>query len=182
MKPLSFAALLVIALAAPAGAEVAEPAGLWTGPMHGETPKTLARAEVVDAEAVARLKEQGAVLIDVAETPKKPAKMADDSLWLPIHFTIPGAVWLANAGFGDPSPEFQKKFGERVLVLAGGDKARPMVVFCHPRCWGSWNAAKRLVMLGYRHVHWFPGGVESWREKFATAPVKEDAAWNEVKR
>ncbi len=178
---LSFAALLVIALASPAGAEVSEPAGLWTGPMHGATPATLAQAQVVDAEAVARLKKQGAVLIDVAETPKKPEKMVRDALWLPVHFTIPGAIWLANAGFGDPSPEFQKKFGARVAALAGGDKARPIVAFCHPGCWGSWNAAKRLVMLGYRNVYWFPGGVEGWQEKFATAPAKEDAAWNDMK-
>ena len=179
---LLFAVLLVIALAPPAGAEVSEPSGLWTGPMHGQTPAALAGAQVVDAETVALLKDKGAVLIDVAETPKKPEKLANGSLWLPIHFTIPGAVWLASAGFGDPSPEFQKRFNERVSALAGGDKARPMVAFCHPGCWGSWNAAKRLVMLGYRHVFWFPGGVEGWQEKFATAPVKEDTAWNEMKR
>ncbi len=181
MKFLS-AVVLAIALASPAKARVSEPAGLWTGPMHGETPATLAQAQVVNAEAVARLKKAGAVLIDVAETPKKPEKMASDAPWLPIHFTIPGAVWLANAGFGDPSPEFQHQFGERVAALTGGDKAKPIVAFCHPGCWGSWNAAKRLVMLGYRHVFWFPGGVERWQEKFAAAPVKEDAAWHELLR
>ncbi len=175
--------LVLLALASPVRAEVLEPPDIWTGATHAETPATLAGAKVIDAEAVAKLKEEDkAVLIDVAETPKKPEKMASDAPWLPIHLTIPGAVWLANAGFGAPDPEFQRRFGERVAGLTGGDKNTPLVVFCHPRCWGSWNAAKRLLMLGYRQVFWFPGGVEGWQEKFSTTAVKEDAAWNEMNR
>ncbi len=177
---------LLLALAGPVRAEVAEPAGLFNGPIHGETPKTLAGAKVIDADATARLKEQGALLIDVAETPRKPDKVASgatsDIPWTPIHYTIPGAVWLANAGSGDPDPAWQERFSARISALTGGDKQKPVVSFCHPRCWGSWNAAKRLVMLGYAHVYWFPGGVEGWQEKFPAATVKEDAAWNENKR
>jgi PQQ-dependent catabolism-associated CXXCW motif protein len=176
------AALLTLALASPARAEIAEPPGLWTGAMHDDTPATLSGAKVVQADEVAKLRESGAVLLDVAETPKKPEKVSADTPWLPVHFSIPGAVWLANAGFGDVSPEFQRRFGERVAALTGGDKNHPIVAFCHPRCWGSWNAAKRLVMLGYINVFWYPGGVEGWQEKFSATPVKEDAAWNEIKR
>ncbi len=176
-------ALAAISLASPIRAEMQEPADIWTGPMHGETPATLAGAKVVDADAVAKLRDgDKAVLLDVAETPKKPEKISSDAPWLPIHLTIPGAVWLANAGLGDPGREFQRRFGERVAALTGGDKKKPLVVFCHPKCWGSWNAAKRLVTLGYGQVYWFPGGVEGWQEKFSTAPIKEDAAWNEMNR
>ena len=174
--------LLLATLAFPASAEVAEPPGLFNGPIHGETPTTLAGAQVINLNSVARLKEQGAVLIDVAETPKKPDKVAgapSDLPWSPIHYSIPGAVWLANAGFGDPNPARQERFGARVAGLTGGDKQKPVVCFCHPRCWGSWNAAKRLVMLGYIRVYWFPGGVEGWQEKFSATPVKEDGAWAE---
>ncbi len=145
--------------------------------MHGETPATLAGATVIDAEAAVRLKDQGALLLDVAEAPKKPERLSSDTPWLPTHFSIPGAVWLPGAGSGDPDPGFQTRFAARVAALTGGDRRRPVIVFCHPRCWGSWNAGKRLVMLGYAHVFWQRGGVEEWQERFEAAPVEEDAAW-----
>lgn len=182
MKRFFAAALAVLPLALPAEAEVLEPQALWTGAMHGETPATLAGAKVIDTEDVARLKEGGAVLIDLSERPKKPEKVSSDTPWLPIHLSIPGAVWLANGGSGDPGPEFQRRFGERLAKQTGGDANRPVIAFCHPNCWGSWNAAKRLVTLGYSQVYWFPGGVEGWQEKFAAAPVQEDADWNAMNR
>jgi PQQ-dependent catabolism-associated CXXCW motif protein len=176
-----FAAIAALLLALPAGAQILEPPELWTGAMHGKTPTTLAGAKVIDADDVARLKKAGALLIDLAERPKKPEKISSDTPWLPVHISIPGAVWLVNAGSGDPSPEMQRRFGERVAKLTGGDSNRPVVTFCHPDCWGSWNAAKRLVRLGYGHVYWFPSGVEGWQEKFAAEPVQEDADWNAMK-
>jgi len=173
-------ALVVITSAAAAG--VVEPQNFWDGPMQGETPMALAGAQVVDAEAVATLKQRGALLLDVAQSPIKPENMAPDALWRPIHMSIPGAVWLAGAGSGDSSPVFQSRFDERLAGLTGGGKEKPIVVFCHPQCWGSWNAAKRLVMRGYAHVYWFRDGVEGWQEKFEVAPVQPDLAWAEAKK
>jgi len=176
------ALLLITSVVTCAAAEVAEPQELWDGPMHSETPSTLAGAQVVDAPAVAALRRQGALLLDVAETPKKPGNMAPDSLWRPIHMSIPGAVWLTGGGLGSSSPAFQSKFDERLAGLTGGDKQKPIVVFCHPKCWGSWNAAKRLVMLGYARVYWFREGVEGWQEKFEAAPVEPDATWADAEK
>ncbi|MGO8738537.1 rhodanese-like domain-containing protein [Rhodoblastus sp.] len=178
--PVAAAALLFAMAHALAG--VKEPTGLWTGPMHGETPPTLAGATVVNAAEVAKLKAEGALLIDVAEAPPKPPGASPDMPWLPVHMSIPGAVWLAGGGFGDASPEFQRHFGERLAALSGGDKGRPMLVFCHARCWGSWNAAKRALMLGYAKVFWFPGGVEAWQDRYDAAQVEEDAKWNDLSR
>ena len=183
MKRLSllfFALALPCFAAASALAETPEPLGPWTGPMQGETPKTLSGAEVINVETLAKLKEQGALLLDVAMPQQKPEKVSPDATkdfpWSPIHYSVPGAVWLSDAGKGDPSTNYEQKFAARIAALTGGDKQKPVVTFCHPRCWGSWNAAKRLVMLGYINVFWFPGGVEGWQEKFPVAPVKDDAA------
>ena len=179
MKALLLAALLLFGLVAIVRAEVIEPPELWTGAMHGETPTTLAGAKVVDAAAVAKLKESGkAILLDVDGRPKRPEKTSSDTPWLPIHLTIPGAVWLAGAGRGDADPEFERALGARVEALTGGDKDRPLIVFCHPNCWGSWNVGKRLVKLGYAQVFWFRDGAEGWQETFSVAPVAEDAAWS----
>ncbi|MCI4680057.1 rhodanese [Rhodoblastus acidophilus] len=175
-------AVLVLGLTGAAVAGTSEPPGLWTGPMHGETPAALAGAKVVDAAAVAELKKTGAVLIDVAEAPAKPPGLSPDQPWLPIHMSIPGAVWFAGGGFGDGSPAYQQRFAARVAELTGGDRSRAVVAFCHPHCWGSWNAGKRLVMLGYEKVYWFPGGVEAWEDRFAAAPVKPDKAWEVSRR
>jgi len=87
-----------------------------------------------------------------------------------------------GAGLGSSSPAFQSKFDERLAGLTGGDKQKPIVVFCHPKCWGSWNAAKRLVMLGYARVYWFREGVEGWQEKFEAAPVEPDATWADAEK
>lgn len=175
------ALFLVTTVVACARAGVVEPQGIWDGPMHGETPMTLSGAEIVDARAVAELKQAGALLLDVAEEPKKPENMGPNALWRPIHMSIPGAVWLEGAGLGGSSQAFQSRFDQRIDDLAGGGKEKAIVVFCHPKCWGSWNAAKRLVTRGYAHVYWFRDGVEGWQEKFEAAPVPPDSAWAAAK-
>ena len=75
------------------------------------------------------------------------------------------------------APEREALFYARVAALTGGDKAKPVVVFCHVECWGSWNAGKRLVQKGYTGVRWFPQGVEGWQELHETANLKVDPDW-----
>ena len=41
---------------------------------------------------------------------------------------------------------------KKALDEADGDKAKAVVTFCRPDCWGSWNAGKRLVRAGYTAV------------------------------
>jgi PQQ-dependent catabolism-associated CXXCW motif protein len=183
-KVLKGAAILVaVALLATAGragsaADVPEPAGLWTGPMHGHTPKTLARATVVELAALDALLASQPLLLDVGGAEEKPADFPKDKLWLPIHRSIPGTVWLPGAGAAPLDAAREALFHQRVAELSNGDKSTPIVVFCHPECWGSWNAAKRLVLKGYTRVHWFPAGIEGWQSAHETAAVEPDAAWN----
>jgi PQQ-dependent catabolism-associated CXXCW motif protein len=174
------AAFVILASAAPPGAavDVPEPDGLWTGPMHGPTPKTLKGAIVVDIPSLDALMAQRALFLDVGPADKKPADFPKDLPWLPIHRTIPGAVWLPGAGAAPLEQAREGLFYKRVEELTRGDKARPIVTFCHPDCWGSWNTAKRLVLKGYTSVHWYPEGIEGWQGAHETAAVKADAVWD----
>jgi PQQ-dependent catabolism-associated CXXCW motif protein len=174
------AAALFLAAAAPA--PVPEPSGLWQGAMHGATPDTLHGASVLTTEAFAKLMNRAhPLLLDVAEADKKPAGMDNGMPWMPTHRTIPGAVWLVGAGNGTSDPAFATVLKTRVGDLTHQNLKRPVVVFCHPHCWGSWNAAKRLVMLGYKHVYWYPESVEGWQAAHHDTQVaKPDAAWDKA--
>lgn len=158
---------------------VPEPTGLYTGPQHGYTPPTLKGARVVDAAAVAALMAgpDKPVLIDVAARERKPSNFPEGRLWLPVHPSIPGAVWLPEAGAAPLPAAREDLFFRRVAELTGGDRNKPVVVFCHVECWGSWNAGKRLVEKGYTAVHWLPQGVEGWQEAHETRNLTEDPQW-----
>ena len=157
---------------------VPEPAGLYRGAMHGYTPNTVAGGTVIDTAGLAKLMSvDHPLLLDVAEKDRKPPSMDKDMIWLPSHRSLPGAVFLQEGGRGVPDPAYADAFKARVAVLTGGNKAEPIVTFCHPDCWGSWNAAKRLIGDGYTKVYWYPEGVEGWQAEHDTRVVKPDAAW-----
>ena len=120
---------------------VPEPKTLWLGPLHGQTPATLAGAKVVDVDEVAKLVQRHAVIIDVANLDKKPPGQPADMPWKPIHRSIPGATWMPGAGSGTSDAAFSKAFDARVEALTGGDKNKPCWPFATPPRWGSWNAA-----------------------------------------
>ena len=181
LRPFAAIALAVLlGAAAPADSPVGvqEPDGLYEGPTHGYTPPTLKGATVVDLAALDKLLADGKpVLLDVGLADRKPDNLPPGTIWLPTHRSIPGAVWLPNAGAAPLAPAQETAFFKRVEELTGGDKGRPVVAFCHPECWGSWNAAKRLVEAGYGRVVWFPLGVEGWQDTHDTVAVKADPAW-----
>lgn len=174
--PVLIAALVMTALVAggaPARAEPAvEPDGYRMNEYRTPVPATLKGAKVVDgaaakavADAAAALPGKGAIFIDVYPRPPKPDNLPPNTVWrTPPHESIPGAVWLANVGYGVIPPAMVDYFSSRLAQLSGGDKARPLVFFCLRDCWMSWNAAKRALEMGYSDVTWFPDGVDAWRE------------------
>ena len=159
-------------------ADVQEPSGLWSGPMRGETPATLEGAVVIDLPGLEALLSKQPLLVDVGLADKKPENFPQDRLWLPTHRSIPGSVWFPGGGAAALDAEQEAAFLRRVEELVRGDRSRPIVMFCRPNCWGSWNAGKRLVMNGYAGVHWFPGGIDEWQEFHDTVPVEPDKAWD----
>ena len=157
---------------------VPEPNGLYDGALHGYTPETVAGGTVIDTAGLATLIDtRHPLLLDVAEQDRKPPSMGKDTPWLPTHRSIAGAVFLQGAGKGTDDPAYGEAFKARVAALTNGDAGMPIVTFCHPDCWGSYNAAKRLAGLGYTHVYWYRDGTEGWQGDHDTKIVKPDPTW-----
>jgi rhodanese-related sulfurtransferase len=76
--------------------------------------------------------------------------------------TLPGAHRFGAAASSDASiqPEFAKVMAE----LTGGDKQRPILVYCHhEECFLSYNVALRTVQAGYKQVFWMRPGIAGWK-------------------
>lgn len=144
---------------------VPEPAGYRTADYRAPVPAGLAGARTIDLEGLkALVAEEDPLLVDVMPTQPKPENRPADALWRdPQRESIKGAVWLANLGHGTLSAEEDAAFKTELLRRAGS-LDRPVVLFCEPQCWMSWNAAKRALGYGFRNIIWFPGGVAAWRE------------------
>lgn len=157
--------LLFVVFAAIASNDVPEPQGFWSGPINSAVPATIAGGKVIHAKELSRLlKQSKPLVIDVSNEPKRPEGMAPDAPWLPLpQQVIPGSVWLPGAGLVDIAPQTDALFRKLLSQTTLGNYDHPVVLYCHERCWLSWNAAKRAIGYGYRRVHWFPEGVEGWR-------------------
>ncbi|MFD1696056.1 PQQ-dependent catabolism-associated CXXCW motif protein [Roseibium aestuarii] len=145
-------------------ADVPEPKGYRLDEYRAPVPDTLAGARVIDAREAHDLWEQkAAAFVDVMPRPPKPKGLPAGTLWRqPPRQSIPGSLWLANAGYGDLAPEMESYFLNGLQAATGGDRTRPLVIFCQAGCWMSWNAAKRALAHGYRQVLWLPEGMDGW--------------------
>jgi sulfur-oxidizing protein SoxY len=160
---------------------VAEPKDFWVGPVNGPVPSTLSGGTVIRAnDLAALLKQRRAVIVDVSNSQQRPEKLAPHAVWMPPpHPVIPGSLWVAGAGAGVIEPHVEKLYKQRLAEATSNDLSHPVVVYCHERCWLSWNAAKRAIRYGYRKVYWFPDGIEGWRAagfETATLPSTVTAA------
>ena len=144
---------------------VPEPPSYRTENYRAPVPNTLKGATVLDGAALEKLEVLAApVLVDVLARQPRPANRPEGSIWIePSHQTIEGSVWLPNVGYGYLPAETMRYFADSLAALTEGDATRPLVFFCAPDCWMSWNAAKRAVdELGYKNVYWLPAGADAW--------------------
>jgi PQQ-dependent catabolism-associated CXXCW motif protein len=150
---------------ATAASAVPEPSDYWMGPTHGPVAATITGGKVIHTRELAALLQADSVLvIDVSDAPTRPDNMAPGSVWLPVpHRVIPGGEWIPGAGLGAIPPAIDKLFRERLALGTHKDPTHELVIYCHERCWLSWNAAKRAIRYGYQSVYWFPDGMEGWR-------------------
>ena len=130
------------------------------------TPATLRGARVVTtAEAQEIWQRGGAVFVDVLPRPPRPANLPAGTIWRETpRLSIPGSVWLPDTGYGSLAPAMENYLRTNVAHASGNDRARPLVVYCVRSCWMSWNAAKRILAMGYTEVVWYPDGTDGWSE------------------
>jgi PQQ-dependent catabolism-associated CXXCW motif protein len=158
-------------------AAVPEPKDFWTGPVNSPTPRTLSGGTVIRApDLAALLKKDRVVLVDVSNSPPRPEKLAPEAVWMPPpHPVIPGSLWLAGVGAGSLDAGADEFYQRRLGELTNHDMGRALVIYCHERCWLSWNAAKRAIRYGYRRVYWFSDGIEGWKAAgFSTAVAQPE--------
>ncbi len=150
-----------------------EPEGYRTDNYRAPVPATLAGARVLataEAEAIWRAGE--GVFIDVLPRPPKPPNLPAGTVWRDKpRLNIPGSVWLPDTGYGMLAPATEDYFRRGLARASGGDRAKLLVLYCQAACWMSWNAAKRVLSYGYRHVAWYPLGTDGWER--ANLPMAE---------
>lgn len=76
---------------------------------------------------------------------------------------IPGSIWLADVGTGTLTDEMKAYLVTNLERITGGDKSKPLIIYCTADCWMAWNAVRRASRLGYNNLLWFPEGSDEWR-------------------
>src|SRR5262245_46135451 len=174
---LSLAGLLLGGLLlgqAPASAEsVAEPEGYRGEPYRSPTPSTLRGVRVLStSEAEAIWKSRDAIFIDVLPHAPRPAGLPPDTIWRDkARRNIPGSIGLPDTGYDGLAAKTENYLRNNLARVTGGDKARLLVIYCLRDCWMSWNAAKRILAMGYTRVTWYPDGTDGWDD--ALLPMEE---------
>ncbi len=151
---------------------VEEPSGYRMEDYDAPVPETMTGAHTVNDEAAYALWLSGRItIIDVMPDLPRPANLPTSVLWTGRkRYSIPGAIWLAYAGFGELSAPETALFKADLEQLTGGDKTAPILFLCRADCWMSWNASKRAVSFGYQRVFWYRDGTTGWT--FWDWPVK----------
>ncbi|WPP45281.1 PQQ-dependent catabolism-associated CXXCW motif protein [Pseudomonas sp. AN-1] len=132
------------------------------------TPASVKGAQTIDTATLQQLlaSDQPPVLIDVFRRPWLHGRFASDE----PHHNIPGSLWLANVGEGRPEAQWLDYFAHYLERASGGDRARPLVLYCKSDCWLSWNASRRAAALGYTRLYWYRDGIDAWQQ--AGLPVQ----------
>ena len=153
-------------------AQVAEPEGYRTQQYRAAVPSELSGGTVLsttEAETLWRAGEAG--FVDVLPQAPKPPNLPEGTIWRDKpRYSIPGAIWLPNIGYGELADETLAYFLHGLGLVTGGDPDHPLVFFCLEECWMSYNAARRALELGFTEVSWYPDGTDGWT--FYDLPVE----------
>jgi PQQ-dependent catabolism-associated CXXCW motif protein len=128
-------------------------------------PDALPGVRAVSAEEAHQIwRAGGTIFVDVLPRAPKPAGLPAEMVWHEkARLNIPGSTWLPDVGYGRLSEETASYFRRNLERLTGGDRSRPVLIYCLADCWMSWNAAKRAhEEYGYANVIWFRDGTDGW--------------------
>jgi len=152
---------------------VPEPSGYRTHDYRAPTPARLAGARVITtAQADALWQDKAAIFVDVMPRPPRPPNLPPGTIWRDRpRLNIPGSIWLPDTGYGDLAPATEAYLRTHLEHVAGGDRTKLLVIYCLKDCWMSWNAAKRILTMGYVNVAWYPEGTDGWTD--ALLPVAD---------
>jgi PQQ-dependent catabolism-associated CXXCW motif protein len=166
-----------LAVLAPAGMRgqdrAPEPTEYRTRDYRAPTPAGLTGARVVSTgEAEALWRSKSAVFVDVLPRAPRPANLPPGTIWRDKpRENIPGSIWLPDTGYGELAPVTADYLRHNLERATGGDREKLLVIYCLRDCWMSWNAAKRVLSMGYANVAWYPDGTDGWTEDLL--PVTE---------
>jgi PQQ-dependent catabolism-associated CXXCW motif protein len=150
-----------------------EPAGYRTKDYRAPTPAGLAGARIVSTAETERLwQDKSAVFVDVLPRAPRPANLPPGTIWRDKpRLDIPGSIWLPDTGYGALAPATEEYLRKNLERATSGDRAKLLVIYCLRDCWMSWNAAKRILSMGYTNVAWYPDGTDGWTDMLL--PVAE---------
>lgn len=141
-----------------------EPDGYRHSDYDAPVPDTITGGLRIEDEAAYALWVAGNVpFIDVMPTLKRPKGLPDDAIWQGrSRMSVPGAIWLPDAGYGTLDAKAEAQFREGLIEATEGQKDKPVVFLCRADCWMSWNAARRAIEWGYTRVFWYAFGSTGW--------------------
>src|SRR5262245_14859350 len=131
--------------------DISEPVGYRTENYRAPTPATLKGARVVTTLQAEQIwKDGGAVFLDVLPHAPRPANLPPGTIWRErARLSIPGSIWLPDTGYGSLSQVMEDYLRTSLARATSGELAKMLVIYCQRACWMSWNAAKRIIEMGY---------------------------------
>jgi PQQ-dependent catabolism-associated CXXCW motif protein len=130
------------------------------------------RRVVTTAEAEQIWRTGAAIFVDVLPHAPRPANLPAGTIWREKpRRNIPGHVWLPDTGYGALAAVTEELLTRPTSRASRRRPDQGIVVYCLRDCWMSWNAAKRILALGYANVVWYPDGTDGWAE--AHLPLQE---------
>lgn len=140
--------------------------GLRIAQYRAPTPPSVPGGTTITLETLQILvRDQRAVLLDVTPSEGAGPDPATGVWHVPKpHLNMPGTTWLPDIGKGNLTPALETYFQTNLKALTGGDKSRPVVIYCQADCWMSWNAVQRAAGYGYTALYWYPDGTDGMRD------------------
>jgi len=144
-----------------------EPGHYRTDHYRAPTPPTLAGARVITtAQAEMLWQDKAAFFVDVMPRAPRPPNLPPGTIWRDRpRLNIPGSIWLPDTGYGELAPVTAEYLRQNLERVTGGDRTKLLVIYCLRDCWMSWNAAKRILTMGYINVAWYPEGTDGWADE-----------------